>query len=345
MRILVWGTSPAAAWMAGRLQQLGHKTLWLTSTAAQVDIDRFGRLTLRSPQRELYVKELSMGTDVDAMLKPPLDWIMLMMPTWALGAAVREMARRIPPAKCPPMMVLGTGIGALDKVSDFFPVELITEAFTTRQFMWPQTSTGQTAHETVVSDGVGGFALSRTSRAENLAHLLRLVGFGPVVINEPKLLEWSHLLWQIQANALPTLLRLPSEAIYEDPELFAIEYRQLREALLVIDQKGVPLVDLPGVRVRRLGWQIRVLPEPMLRVVLAPNAKRPGLLTDLEHNHGRSDAAYLNGIVAKEAYDMKLHTPVNHTLAVSLTDIAEGRALWQQYNRAYLETLLRIASR
>jgi ketopantoate reductase len=345
MRILVWGATPVAAWTATRLHQLGHETLWLTDENIQHDIQRFGRLTLRSPQRELYVKDLTIGTEIDALLKPPLDHIMLLMPTWALGSVIREMSRRIPPSKCPPVLVLGTGIGARTKLEDFFASELITEAFTTRQFVWPHLANGSPAHETVVSDGFGGFALTRSPRAESLAHLLRMIGFGPVSIHETEPLEWSNLLWKIQANALPGVLRVPPEHVYADDELFAIEYRQIREAMEIIDRKKISLVDLPGVAVRRLGWQIRMLPPRMLRRVLQANVSPPSLQTELEAGHGRSDAAYLNGVIAKEAHDMQLHTPVNHTLAISLTDIAEGRALWRQYTREYLQVLLRIANR
>lgn len=347
MRILVWGATPIAGWTAGRLHQLGHDTLWLANEQIQHDIERTGGLlTLSSPQRTAYVKGLSIGSRIDAMLKPPLDWIMLLMPTWAIGDAVREMSRRIPPSKCPPLVVLGTGVGALEKVGSLFPPELAIGACSTRQFEWPTLRDGTLAYETIVSDGVGGVALTENERTIALADILARVGFGESVIAQQEALEWSSLLWHLQTNALPTLLRVQPDMIYASRDLFTIEYRQLREALTVIDQKQIQLVDLPGVAIRRLGWQIRLLPENLLRLALQGNAKqKPSLMHDFAVQSGRSDAAYLNGIIAKEANDLKIKASVNYTLAVSLTDIAEGRAVWEQYTVNYLTTLLRIADR
>ena len=345
MRILVWGAFPAAGWIAGRLHQLQHETWWLADEPTVTDVLQFGSVQLRSPQRDLRIQGLHVSHHIDEILKPPLDWIILAIPTWAVGDAVREMSRRIPPEHCPPIFVLSNGIGAFEKIETYFPAEKIVQGFPTRQFVWPQISNGTVAREVVVSDGVGGVALTQGQHSEKLAQLLRVIGMGDVLIHARESLQWSDVLWQIQCNALPTLLQVSPEAVYQSPELFALEYRQLREAMAVIDYKKVALVDLPGVDVRRLGWQIRLLPEQWLAPYLQKNRPQPTLITGLQQKHGRSDAAYLNGAVARTAYELKIAAPVNHTFAVSITDVAEGRAAWQQFSPEYLQTLVRIASR
>lgn len=345
MNVLVWGTHPVAGWLAGRFHQTGHHTKWLTSDTIAADYRRFKRLELISPKRQLTINDLVVGTSIDELLRPPLDWIVLAMPTWAIGEAVRDMVRRIPPQNCPAIVVVSHGIGGLEKVQNAFPDTPVLQAFSTRLFQWTMLSNDSPAYETILSDGVGGFGLTAGDKSAEAQALLQAADIGPVVIHPDQALQWSDLLWQIQANALPTLMQQTPAQIYADAYLYGIEYRQLREAIQIIDRQQIALVDLPGVDIRRLGWQIRVLPPEMLRQVLRPALKPPTLGFDLVMQHGRSDAAYLNGMVAKAANAVGLSAPVNYTLAVSITDVAEGRALWSQFTPDYLATLLRIADR
>src|SRR5690606_21892776 len=97
------------------------------------------------------------------------------------------------------------------------------------------------------------------------------VGFGKVPIHDPVALRWSDILWQIQANALSTLLDIDPAAVYENPRLFEIEYAQLREAMRVIDHLRIKLLPLPSVNIPRLAWQIRTIPKQKLRTILAKN--------------------------------------------------------------------------
>lgn len=343
MRVLVWGSSPAAGWLAGRFHQIGYSAAWLTSEPIVADVRRFKRLDLISPQRHLTITDISIGSSIDELLRPPLDWVVLAMPTWAISDAAREMSRRIPPENCPSVLIVSNGIGSQEKVQTFFPLTSVLQAFPTRHFEWTVLPHGRPAYESIISTGTGGFGLSEGGKASEVQAMLLGADVGDVVIAPQLSLSWSDLLWQIQANALPTLLRLSPEQIYEDEHLFALEHRQLREAVQIIDRQKILLVDLPGVHVRRLGWQIRVLPPNLLKAVLKPTAKPPSLLHDLALKTGRSDAAYLNGVVARTANDMHFSAPVNYALAVSVTDVAEGRAVWEQFVPDYLATLIRIA--
>lgn len=347
MQILVWGASAEAAWLTARFHQLGYETTWLANDTIAADISRFAGLNLVSPQRKTQLKQLHILTNISEALKPLPAWIVLAMPNWALNAAVLQLATSIPKAQCPPILTLQHGMGAIEKIGAFFDQDRITQGILTRNFQWPTLPDGTRAYETVVSDGLGGIALTDSPHALKMAHMLALVGFGKVPIHDQVALRWSDILWQIQANALSTLLDIDPAAVYENPRLFEIEYAQLREAVRVIDHLRIKLLPLPSVNIPRLAWQIRTIPKQKLRTILAKNKPSASLRDDLVYKTGRSDAAYLNGTIASFAYDHRLPAPVNHILALSVTDIAEGRAQWQQFhgNPDYLETLLRIASR
>jgi ketopantoate reductase len=352
MRLLVWGASPEAGWMAARFHQLGYAITWLANDAIATDITRHGKIELSDPQHHLVITDLNIVTTLDEGLgsePESMRWIFLMMPNWALSNALIEMSQHILPQACPYLFVLSHGIGSFEKIAMFFDPKLILRGVSTQTFAFPSINddTGHVAHEVIVSDGLGGIVLSHHEKADKMAHMLQRAGFSSVQIESRESLEWSNLLWQIQANALPTLVDADPENVYKDSRLFAIEHAQLREAMAVINRLKIQLIKLPDVNVPRLAWQIQALPKFMLARLLSPNRKPPSLRNDLVQKTGRSNAAYLNGIVAQYAYELGIPAPVNHILALSLTDVAEGRALWSQFRDQvnYLETMIRIASR
>ncbi|NDJ87334.1 MAG: hypothetical protein GYB66_15755 [Chloroflexi bacterium] len=346
-RVLVWGASPVAGWLAGRLHQAGHPVTWLADDAITATMYRFERLELVSPIHRMFVYGLRVSADIEAALEPLPDWIIFAMPNWAVGDAVMALSWRIPPRKCPPILLLVNGIGSLDKITTFYDAGRVLQAVYTPRFTWPMVDEAVPAYETIVSDALGGAGVMVHPYGPEAARLLETAFLASTVIRPQEPLLWSGLLWELQANALPALLDIAPEDVYRDPRLFAIEHRQLREAVAILDTRRIPLLRLPGVAVPRLAWQIRLLPQRRLASILAPNARLPSLRQALVHQAGRSDAAYLNGIVAAAAFEKGLGAPVNHVLALSVTDVAEGRARWSQFrdNPEYLETLIRVAAR
>jgi ketopantoate reductase len=190
-----------------------------------------------------------------------------------------------------------------------------------------------------------GFVLANAHpQSATVSALLTEAGF--LVTTAPaESIEWSSVFWGIQGNALGAILDIPPESVYNNPAHFAIEQAQLLEALGIIRAAGSSLVALPGVNVpamaRQLGWIPRRWVAPFLRKYPRP----PSLREELSQQKGRSEAAYLNGAVALQADELHLRAPINHALALIVTDIAEGRALWSQYkgNPALLEATIRLA--
>lgn len=345
-RILVWGASPLGGWLAARLPH--NKTVWLTDEATVTDVTRLGGLELVNPQGREKIEGVRVVADLKVALAPMPDWIIFAMPGWAVSRALTDLAMLFPPEKLPYALSLQPGIGNLEKIAALFGEEKSLRVVVTQHFAWPTIHEGKaSARETIVTDGRGGVAVSKHPQAALISEIFKAAGLGTARIIPAESLGWSDVFWRIHANALPTLLNLSPAAIYDDPMLFELEYRQLREALAVIDRLKINLVKLPGVDVPRLAWQVRLLAPRWLAGVLKRNTHQPSLRADLETKTGRSDAAYLNGAVAKAAYDLRLAAPVNHVLALSLTDIAEGRAQWGQFqnNLDYLQTLIRVAGR
>jgi len=154
-------------------------------------------------------------------------------------------------------------------------------------------------------------------------------------------MKWSKLLTNLIANATGAILDMDADAIYRDPRLFAVERRQLLEALAVMRRMKMRPVPLPGAPVP---WLVRGLMLPawlgrpiMTRVVGGARAgKAPSLRI-----HVRSAApdvpcaevtevAWMNGAVARAGAELGVATPVNAHLAALVDDVATNpvRRAW-----------------
>jgi 2-dehydropantoate 2-reductase len=141
-------------------------------------------------------------------------------------------------------------------------------------------------------------------------------------------MKWSKLLTNLLANATSAILDLPPAEIYSHPGLYALEVRQIREALAVMRQVGASVVDLPGTPVRALAALMRSFPawigRPLAVRFLGRGRgnKMPSFHIDLYNGHLRSEVAYLNGAVVRFGERLGVKTPVNRLLTETLTQLA-----------------------
>ncbi|NJL93065.1 MAG: hypothetical protein HC915_04735 [Anaerolineae bacterium] len=248
------------------------------------------------------------------------------------------------------IIALQNGIGPLERLRSSFgqatPPHGLA-AVNTRPFWFNLQHAGQPVRTQVLSRDLGGVALQADHpEALAVAALLRQAGL-PVHFGWAEELLWSSVFWHLQANALSAILDRAPQDIYRDPVWLAVELAQLREALRVIDAQGVRLTALPGVNVPLMARQVRWLPRPALALALSAHPRPPALRNDLQHHSGYSDAAYFNGAVAVAAQQHRLRAPINHALAVTLTDLAEGRLDWPRFKRepGLLQAALRLAQK
>ncbi|MCQ3929128.1 MAG: hypothetical protein DPW16_01605 [Chloroflexi bacterium] len=337
MRLLIWGASPLGGWLAARLHQAQHDVIWLADTPLPFPLT--GDFELVSGQAHQKVIGLRVLTEPHEALSPLPEWVIFAMPAWGLSSALTTLAMTAAPEKLPHVLSLQPGIGSLEKLTSLLGPEKSLRAVITREFTWHDTS--------VITNGAGGFVVSEHPQAAFIGELLQQAGLGKPRTAPADSLGWSDAFWRLHANALPTLLNIAPASVYDDPDVWQLEYRQLREAIMVIDRLNINLVNLPGVHVPHLAWLVQLLPPRWLAKVLKRRVCPPSLRADMEHKSGHSDAAYLNGAVAQAAYGLQLPAPVNHVLALSVTDVAEGRIQWSHFhnNLDYLQTLIRVASR
>lgn len=285
-----------------------------------------------------------MVTELQQAKKPSL--IILATPSWYTATAL-TLLQRFNPTSAPPILSLQWGVGNVERVTSIFGAEQVLVGVVTKPLHFLTSSDG---HNTPLPSALrvgtwGGVALQHNHPLSiKVANLLKDSGLN-VQLEDADALLWSSVFWGIQANALSSILDIPPAQVYQDKTLFAYEHEQLAEAWVILQRAGIKLVDLPGVKVAQMARQLTWLPRPVVSYALRRNPRPPSLRDDLHLRTGRSEAAYLNGAIAIKADQMGLQAPLNYALALTLTDIAEGRALWRQYqgNPQLLFATLRLA--
>jgi ketopantoate reductase len=344
MRLLIYGATPLGAYLAAHFTRLNQQVLWLVDTPTAEAVRRAG-LTLLGDREHLHLTHVPLTDSAEEAFAAEYDAICFVMPGYATAPAIREMRQYLksPP---PPIVTLQRGVGNAERIMSVFGADSVIRGALTVVLTHPAIGEGgEVAREAVVRMTDGGIGLANHHRlSDDLAALLSAANL-PVTLGNGRDLQWSALLWQLQANAIPALVDLSADDVYNSPSLFAIEYRSLREALRILDALRVRLIDLPDAPINTLAAQLQTIPFGLLASRLVRSYAPPSLRGELLAATGRSEVAYLNGAVAIAAHDLKLSAPVNHALALTFQDIAERRAVWAQFRRspAMLEALIGAA--
>jgi ketopantoate reductase len=278
---------------------------------------------------------LKIVSGLDEALQADPACILMAMPGWAVGEAAFALLQHLSPSKTPKLLSLAPGIGPTEKLRNYFGEENVL-----RGVIWPS----------VDGSPIAGMTIGQHLWLDEILPWLRTL-LNRVEVAEESSLAWSEVFWSIQANALAAVMDVDPAQIYRDKKLWVIERAQLREALRVIKNLKINLIPLGDIPVPHLARITKFAPSGLARRWWAGNLSHHpcpiSLRNELQSQVGRSSAAYLNGAIAQVAYNAGLSAPVNHALAVSVTDIAEGRAVWEQFRTQpdMLQTIIRIMSR
>jgi 2-dehydropantoate 2-reductase len=164
-----------------------------------------------------------------------------------------------------------------------------------------------------------------------LARAFDAAGLRSAKIDDAAAMKWSKLLANLVGNASSGIVdRSPAE-LYEDSSVFALERRQLLEALAVMRRLGVSPIALPGADIRLLSLAIRLpsaISRPILQRVVrgARGGKDPSLRVQARSGSGPSEIDWLNGAVASAAEELGGSAPINRRLTTLFHEVLEDPA-------------------
>ena len=326
LRVVVIGAGAVGSFLGGMLAAAGHQVILLTRHPYEgPDTDQ---LLLEGPDdhgAQVPVRRTHVATDVT---EP--DVILVAVKSFDLEGALAGASNW--PAT--PLMTVQNGIGAEEQASAARSSAILAGSLTT-----------------AVEPVQGGVRRRRTGgmgvavvRGDEAAHALaarlagawHAAGLPARVYPDAGAMKWSKLLANLVANATSAILDLDPGAIYADRDGYAIERRQLQEAVAVMRAMGRRPVALPGAHVRLL-LQGLALPEPLGRPLVsraiagARGGKSPSLRLHVRGGgSGPTEAPWLNGAVAAAGVQFGVPTPVNALLAALTDEVAADseRAAW-----------------
>ena len=329
LSILVFGAGAIGGYLGGSLALQGHRVVFL-ERPYNAPILRERGLHLQLGQHNHHIHPLEVVTELESAFQPStlnikqssFDLALFALKSYDTQGALEPLAPFS--AQLPPFLCLQNGVeneAALAAVLGAGKV--IAGTVTTA----------------VAKDGPGQIRLERLRGvglaaghplSARLAAAMNAAGLNARLYADAGAMKWSKLLTNLLTNATCAILDLTPAEVMAHRDLFALEMRQLREALAVMRALGLGVVDLPGTPVRALAFGTRV-PAALARPLMARavgrgrGGKMPSLHIDLYSGKDRSEVDWLNGAVVRAGQQLGLNTPVNQFLNEILLGLVASR--------------------
>jgi len=237
-----------------------------------------------------------------------------------------EFSKKIPPVVC-----FQNGVENELKISQIIGNEKTISGTIT-------TAIGRIENGIVVEKLRGIGIENKNSLSSLIINALNQAGLNAVTFENPDDMKWSKLLTNVTTNASCAILNMTPEEILNNPALFKIEIKQLREVLKVMQAKKIRVVDLPGTPVKLFALVIRHFPLWISRMVLKKSiskgrgGKMPSFYLDLVSGRMKSEVDYLNGAVVRHGENVGIHTPVNKILNETLMKLTNNKVQTTEFD-------------
>lgn len=330
MRFLVYGATAEGCYLAAWLAR-GGQDVTLLGVAAAIQGVAAGGIRLH-PARgdERIFPSVHLRADPEAALtEGGYDWLIFAMKPYDTLTAMQNLS--IYSAAPPPIVSFQIGIGNEDTLRPAFGTDNVVAGVVTSQVAMPVPGV-------VVETACHGIGVALDAPpAREILSTFRAAGLPTASVPSADSLKWSRLFVDLPGHASAAILDVHPADVLADTRLFDVEWAALREALSLLRERGIALVDLPGAPARRLAWLVEHMPRSLLRPLLIARARRryseypPRLLAALRAGERRTEAAWLHGAVVFLAQSAGRLAPLNHALALTVSDIAAGRTPWETY--------------
>lgn len=346
MRVLVYGSGAVGCYIGGHLALAGH-TVVLLGREPLVDAVQSSGLVLNLAAGPQHIRAIRATPSLDEALAggESYDWIAFTMKAYDTVPAIFELQTRLP--EPPPVISFQNGIGNEESLRAAFGAERVVAGTMTTPVSMPEPGV-------VIQEKQRGLAIAADSpAAARIWETFANTALSVEMVDSTPSLKWSKLLLNMLCNATSAILDMAPGEVFQNPAMFALERAALLEALAIMELKNIRVVNLPGAPARLLANLMRrvppVLARPLLQTQIAGGRgeKLPSLLAALRAGSRRTEVAWLNGAVALAADQIKRLAPINHALALTVSDIAAGRAPWEMYRHKpdMLLTVIRATSR
>ena len=329
MRTLVVGAGAIGQYFAGSLKLAGHDAiLW---ARPQLTAALAAGYTLRVGDRDERVTVPAAASIENAALHDPFELVVIAVKAYSTAEAI-DTIRAIRACDAAVVLTVQNGLGNEEQCAAAFGQDRVVAGALT-------TAVERVAETGVIAARRGGLTIVPLGpSAQNwIIAALEITPIKLGVASDWRALKWSKLLLNILGNAVCAILDWEPARVYADRTGFAIERRCLLEAIATMDALGLAAIDLIDAPVRLLVRATRLLPEPLLRMLLARQVARgrggklPSLLSAVRARRSQSELDALNGAVASRAAQCGVPAPANATVSRILNGIVDGTTNWDEF--------------
>lgn len=322
LRILCYGAGAIGTYIGGSLALAGNQVVFLERPElGPVLLEQGLRLDIQG-----HVKTINKPEVIDSITRIPdfeaFDVAIFALKSYDTQPAINEM--RPVSESIPPVLCLQNGIENESLL---------------RALLGPERVIAGTVTSSVGRNGLGDIVLEK-QRGVGISSEHHLSGRLVEEFNRSGLvaqsyrnadnMKWSKMLTNLITNASSAILDMTPGEILENPALYELEIRQLKEALDVMKRQSLNVTNLPGTPVKMLAFAASYLPLSVSRPFLMRAAgtgrggKMPSFHIDLYSGKGKSEVTYLNGVVTKTGEKLQIRTPVNSVFTRILEGLSTG---------------------
>lgn len=327
MNILIIGGGAIGSLLAARLAAAGHAITLLDRPQTAATLRANGVRLVEADGRVLAPALQIVSASPELFTHTRFDLAVLAVKAFDTTAAIEPLRPYFPAAT--PLLSVQNGVGNEALLAERLSAPILAGSLTTPvEVLAPgHVRVARASHRLAVAPWRGA------GQPEQVAALFAGAGFTVQTFASGPSLKWTKLLMNMLANAQPAILGLTPSQVFARPELGRLEVLAWREALTVLAARQIPLAPLAGYPMALIGALVRRLPPDLVRpfmgrfIVGGRGSKLPSLMADIRPQpRGRSEVAWLNGAVARQAEALGLPAPVNATFTRVLLDLVQGRA-------------------
>lgn len=333
MKILIYGAGAIGGYLGGRLYQFGNNVTLLSLPFAIEPIIEHG-LTISEADETVTLQPPCVVSLEEAFTdNKQYDLILVTMKSYDLDAAREAIYPFITQPTV--FMTVGNGIGVERPfIEQFGSAQVLAGSLTT-----PVRKANN--HHLIIERPDRGLGLAMTQPGMHAAKWVDLFNNAHITTISAvdyESMKWSKAFLNIVGNATSAILNRPPGEVYQMPGMFDIEVAMLRETLMVMDKKGLTVMDLPGSAARQLAFGVRRVPKFLLKPILTKivaggrGNKMPSFQIELASGSNRSEVIFHNGAIAEAGKEVGIPTPVNATLNSILMQITTGVVNWEEYD-------------
>lgn len=333
MKILIFGAGAVGSYVGARLAHARHEVTLVMRPAAAAAVNNIG-LAVTEGSQHFLTRPTAVASLRQALLEDQqYDLFILTMKSYDVDQAINEMMAFAPDP--PPFITMQNGIGIEEKFATQFGAERVIAGSLTVPISLDATNSVQV-------ERVGrGVALSPLVRKQDIGRwvgLMQTSGMTTQHVKEYRSMKWSKAFVNIIANATSAILNRHPSVLYKNNLTFQIELAMLREALRVMKREKVKPLDLPGAPAGRLARALRLVPQSLLKPIIAPvvaggrGDKMPSFHMDLANGKKVNEVVFHNGAIAAAGSANGVPVPVNAALNDILMQLARREIPWETYS-------------